>query len=142
MDRLYGRTIKTESGCLEFQGGRDKDGYGYCKGHGQTKAHRLSYVLSYGPIPVGMMVRHKCDNPSCVNPEHLELGTASDNMRDRSRRGRHPTGAKASQTKLTPEQRIEIVKRVRAGEVQRRLAEEFKVTPAVICRLWKQESTK
>ena len=135
MERLYGRTIKTESGCLEFQGGRDKDGYGYCMGHGERKAHRLSYVLSYGPIPAGKMVRHKCDNPCCVNPEHLELGTASDNMKDRSARGRHPVGRKASQTKLTPEQRQEIKRRKQAGEVQRRLAEEFNVTPAVICRI-------
>lgn len=135
MDRLYGRTIRTELGCLEFQGGRDKDGYGYCMGHGERKAHRLSYVLSYGPIPEGLQVRHKCDNPSCVNPEHLELGTASDNMKDRSARGRHPTGSKASRTKLTPEQRQEIKRRKQAGEVQRRLAEEFNVTPAVICRL-------
>lgn len=135
MERLYGRTIRTESGCLEFQGGRDKDGYGWCQGHGERKAHRLSYVLTHGPIPDGMMVRHKCDNPCCVNPDHLLLGTASDNMKDRSSRGRHPVGAKASQTKLTPEQRQEIKRRKQAGEVQRRLAEEFNVSPAIICRL-------
>lgn len=139
MDRLYGRTIKTESGCLEFQGGRDKDGYGYCMGHGERKAHRLSYVLSYGPVPSGMLVRHKCDNPCCVNPEHLELGTASDNMKDRSARGRHPVGAKASQTKITPGQRAEIVRRLRAGETQASLAREFGVTPAVTNKINKEE---
>lgn len=138
MDRLYGRTVELASGCLEFQGGRDKDGYGYCMGHGERKAHRLSYVLSHGPIPCGMMVRHKCDNPSCVNPDHLEIGTASDNMKDRSSRKRHPTGPKASQTRLSKEQREEVRRRIKAGEIQRRLAEEFGVTPAAICRINKE----
>ena len=104
-------------------------------GHGERKAHRLSYVLSYGPIPDGKMVRHTCDNPCCVNPDHLELGTTSDNMKDRARRGRHPKGAKASRTKLSPEQRNEILREIANGCVQARLAERFGVSTALITKI-------
>jgi hypothetical protein len=67
-----------------------EDGYGRFKitPTEQVKAHRLSYVLATGNDPGELLVRHKCDNPLCVNPAHLELGTQADNMRDASERGR------------------------------------------------------
>lgn len=52
------------------------------------KAHRVSFEMRYGPISDGLIVRHKCDNPNCVNPNHLEIGTQMDNMLDASSRGR------------------------------------------------------
>jgi hypothetical protein len=73
----------------------------------QFKAHRLIYELYKGPIG-DKHVLHKCDNPRCVNPDHLFLGTHQDNIRDMVQKGRAASGAKHPSAKLTPEQVIEI----------------------------------
>lgn len=84
---------KTES-CWLWRGGLHQKGYGSMgDGDGShVRAHRYSYLLHFGPIPKGKMVCHKCDNPPCVNPEHLFLGTAQSNMDDMIQKGRarHP----------------------------------------------------
>ncbi len=78
------------SGCWLWQGSLTSDGYGrFWLIDRHVRAHRASYELRYGPIPEGMVVRHKCDVPQCVNPDHLELGTQADNNRDIVTRGRH-----------------------------------------------------
>lgn len=69
-----------------------------------TTAHRLSYEQNIGDIPEGMVVRHNCDNPSCINPEHLELGTHQDNVQDRVDRERSAIGTNNGRAKLTEEQ--------------------------------------
>lgn len=79
--------------------------------------HRTSYQLSHGDIPKGLVVRHKCDNPACVNPSHLETGTDLDNKRDMVERGRSATGSNHSQAKLTEEQVIDIRRIYNAGGV-------------------------
>lgn len=80
--------------CWVWTGCTDKDGYGEAriKGLG-ARAHRIAYALTHGPIPTGLCVCHTCDNPRCVRPDHLWLGTVSDNNRDRQQKGR-TTGAK------------------------------------------------
>ena len=62
--------------------------------------HRLIYKECFGEIPDGLVVRHKCDTPKCINPEHLELGTPLDNVRDRVKRGRSAVGERHSRAKL------------------------------------------
>jgi hypothetical protein len=75
--------------CWEWTGGKTVDGYGLFKLNGRhVLAHRVSYEIEVGKIPDGMLVLHKCDNPSCVNPDHLYTGTNQDNANDRMKRNR------------------------------------------------------
>ena len=81
-DKYYG---KTDGSCWLWTGGLYGSGYGAYRGQ---LAHRVMYERTFGPIPEGMFICHHCDNPQCVNPEHLFLGTCKDNNRDASKKGR------------------------------------------------------
>jgi hypothetical protein len=92
--RFWGNVQKSvdPGGCWWWIGGVKDDGYGTLKVNGpEVGAHRFSWEIHGGSIPEGKWVLHHCDNPRCVNPDHLFLGTHQDNMRDRSVRGRHPS---------------------------------------------------
>lgn len=87
--RFYNNILKTENGCWEWQKGRHTKGYGKFKMFGQQLAHRVSYILHREvSLSEDICVCHKCDNPPCVNPDHLFLGTRDDNNKDRHRKGR------------------------------------------------------
>ena len=82
------KTIKNGD-CIEWIGAKYPFGYGVVEHNGiRISTHRLSWILNNGEIPEGMCICHKCDNPPCVNPEHLFLGTQSDNMKDAYKKGR------------------------------------------------------
>ncbi|MCR4321204.1 MAG: HNH endonuclease [Candidatus Brocadiaceae bacterium] len=87
LSRFLSKVSVVDSGCHEWQSTLHRDGYGkfwYTKK--QVQAHRVSYLLQVGEIPAGLWVLHKCDNRKCVNPEHLYLGDAKQNVRDKVER--------------------------------------------------------
>jgi len=89
-DDFFNRIVKQDNGCWEFQGNADRDGYRFFQFEGKDwRAHRLSVIFD-GRDPTGKQVCHHCDNPSCVNPKHLFIGTAKDNAIDKSLKGRNP----------------------------------------------------
>lgn len=104
-------TVDERSGCWLWIGSTVTDGYGVWVAHGQRTAHRAAYVMHKGAIPNGLHVLHKCDQPNCVNPEHLFLGTHQDNMADLRAKGR-AYGAKGEANygaKLTEEQVMAVM---------------------------------
>jgi hypothetical protein len=117
------------SACIEWAGSRDVYGYGRIKIHGKAhKAHRLAYEKSYGGIPEGLFVCHKCDNPPCVNPDHLYAGTAADNARDSRIRGRRRRGTAHWQAKLTAEKVLQIRAARDTGETYKSIASRYGIT--------------
>lgn len=86
--------VDASTGCWKWAGSTVNGGYGMInagRGAGNILAHRASYAIHVGEIPDGMLVLHRCDNPSCVNPKHLFLGDHNDNMKDMARKGRGKT---------------------------------------------------
>jgi hypothetical protein len=97
--RFSDKHITAESGCWEWQAGKDKQGYGrFAIRPRNMAAHRASWLIHKGALPSGLQVLHRCDNPSCVNPEHLFLGTPTDNMRDCAAKGRIVPGGHSAKT--------------------------------------------
>ena len=109
--RRVGR--RGENDCWPWNGYRNSLGYGVVEDSPTRKtfrAHRLVYEILVGKIPEGSVLRHRCDNPSCVNPAHLVPGTQAENVADMSARGRSnpPRGRRSPNAKLTDAQIIEI----------------------------------
>jgi len=116
--------------CWEWQAAKTHSGYGAFRApNGMHPAHRYSYELHHGPIPDGMVICHKCDNPPCVNPIHLFLGTDKDNVADMLKKGRNgDTGLKGEanhKSKLSAEQVQAIRQRAAKGETLASLAREY-----------------
>lgn len=116
--------VDVQSGCWLWVGGLVTDGYGVWNAFGESRAHRASFVKHKGPIPLGMCVLHQCDNPACVNPKHLFLGTHEENMEDMRTKGRARgmVGSAHHKAKLTDAQAISIMRDPRS---QKEIAAEF-----------------
>ena len=136
VSRFWSKVHRTDNpaDCWEWHACKDILGYGYLRWLGKTcKAHRISWVMAFGPIPEGMCVLHRCDNPSCTNPAHLFLGTQIDNCRDRHAKGRtshisRNAGESHGLSKLTEADVVAIRTRKAAGDTNTRLAREYGVS--------------
>lgn len=136
-ERRFMRKVQREaSGCWVWTGRRQREGYGeVCVNYRSKRAHRISYELFVGPIPDGLHILHSCDNPSCVNPQHLRPGTDFENARDRVLRNRQPAGERNVHAKLSETDVRAIRARLVNGELQYQIASLFGVTKHAISKI-------
>lgn len=131
--RFWAKVRITERGCWEWTGAHNSDGYGQLRFpstecRSTYQAHRLSWMFHRGPIPIGVYVCHRCDNPPCIRPDHLFLGTNHQNQLDALSKARRPV-------RLTSEQVAIIREKFAAGGVfHRELAKEYGVTRCSITK--------
>ena len=149
INRFWGKVDKSGD-CWNWIGGSSPAGYGrFTILMSGTKkfllSHRISYFIHTGSLPNGMLVCHSCDNPSCVNPDHLFLGTYRDNVMDAVNKGRikipfgintiFPKGEKHPEAKITKDQAIEIKERLSNGERQIDIAEDYPISRWMISKI-------
>lgn len=145
-EEIFWRWVrKDESGCWVWTRSLDSMGYGRFWYGSEYLAHRVSFLLTNGYIDPDLDILHSCDNPSCVNPDHLSLGTAKDNMRDMIKKGRRKPmlGMGHHQAKLTDQQVIHIRQLYAVGNVSyKELANMFDVSDSLIGYIVKRKGWK
>jgi hypothetical protein len=127
---------QTENGCIPWTSQQNKRGYGVFRLGGRdskrTSAHRVSWVIKNGDLEPGIMVLHRCDNPSCVNPNHLFIGSAKQNTEDMVAKDRHPWRDGTPWQKLDA-QSVERIRELRAaGHTQQNVADLLGVSRPLI----------
>jgi hypothetical protein len=129
----------SENGCWMWMGARRRKGYGVITDPRSTKqriASRVSYTLTYGEIPSGLCVCHVCDNPTCVRPDHLFLGTNADNIADKVAKQRQTRGEKHRNTHLTDCQIKEIRLACESGERQASVGRRFGISQSTVSSIF------
>ena len=116
-----------DNGCFNITSHvKGKKGYSNITRNGRrTTMHRYIYEECFGLIPYGFVVRHKCDNPSCINPEHLEVGTHQDNSNDCDERGRRPNGESVYGARLTGKDVKKIKRILMSNKVDKQIISEI-----------------
>ncbi len=131
IDKFWRRVDKSPlTGCWLWRGPFGSKGYGkFTPGHGVSRiASRVAWAIMNGPIPEGVCVLHRCDNPPCVNPAHLFLGTVAENNADKARKGRCPRGEDAEHSKLTADDVREIRRRFESGAIAAEIVRDWPVS--------------
>lgn len=127
------RTVETECGCRIWLGYKTKDGYGRVCRDGEVQfLHRVMWEDRHGPIPPGMVVRHSCDTPSCINVDHLEIGTHADNANDKVVRGRSRHKIKVGDVPII----------AAAKGTYREIADRFGISAASVCLIKKSKEVQ
>lgn len=150
-ERFWSNVEKSGAhGCWLWTGSFDLDGYGRVMvARRNYKAHRLSYEFAHGPISPGLCVCHRCDvfvaagdasYRRCVNPDHLFLGTSSENTLDKVAKSRQPRGSGHANAKLTEEEVLEIWAQRSTGRLQREIGRQFGVTGECVWQIWNGRS--
>lgn len=138
-DRIEERSIpEPNSGCWLWLLGQHPKGYGsFSIGHARKHtAHRVSYVAFIGDIPDGLQVCHRCDNPPCVNPEHLFAGTPKQNTRDMIAKDRGNRGERNGGAKLLPHEVLDIISLGECGLSDREINDRYRqVTESAIYQI-------
>lgn len=138
LERFHEKWTLSSNGCWEWTGATMGYGYGFIKipkTRKQIGAHRLSYLIHYGELPIGYSVCHVCDNPLCVKPSHLFLGKAKDNLSDMKTKDRHLKGSKNAQSKLTESQVRHIFTLHDQGLSQGKIAKSYGVSQSTVHKI-------
>jgi len=132
-ERLWEKVVR-DGDCWPFVGARDPKGYGRISVRNKALlTQRVAWELANGPIPEGMHVLHRCDNPPCVNPAHLFLGSNHDNMQDKVRKGR-------ARGPLHRAQVIEARRLAASGMPTEELANKYAVSPLSMAKVIRRET--
>jgi hypothetical protein len=134
-NKLLKYSVVRDNGCREWIAGVHPFGYGQVRDGDRTiGSHRASYEVWVGPIPDGLFVCHTCDNPPCIEPSHLFLGTADDNMQDKTQKMRGSYGEGVNTAKLRESDLIDIKYLRDAGLTFAKIAERYGVHWKTISR--------
>lgn len=131
--RFFSKTEKQENGCIHWTGAKNGGSYGlFCFGGRQVLAHRFSYTIRNGKDSLikGLCIAHKCDNPICVNPDHLEQITLAQNIYDCVERGRSAKGNKNQNAKLYADA-VRDIRKIDESDISGiyEMALKYKITP-------------
>jgi len=122
--------------CWHWIGGKWPFGYGIVWDKEKRRpAHRVSWEIHFGDVPIGMCVLHKCDTPSCVRPDHLWLGTKAENNHDMAEKGRQCRGERSPRAKISPESIKEIKRLRKFGHPYRFIAKTYGVSISAISHI-------
>lgn len=153
-ERFWEKVLISPDGCWLWQGYKDKNGYGVFAVRKKVRAyaHHMAYELTHGPVPQGIFVCHDCpggDNPACVRPDHMFLGTPKDNTQDAMTKGKMTLGFlhNPPQGELNGHARFSnndvlYIRSLEGQESARVVAQRFDTIPAVIYQMWKRVSWK